>query len=69
MIDDPFSPEHDPSPPPRVTRRALAGLALGTIALAPVVKGCATTRRLACSPKRPGFDSCQMRFCRYWREG
>jgi hypothetical protein len=64
-LEDPFDPAADPYPPaPRVTRREVAKL---VAAAACVVSACVAPRRLACATKPEDRESCQARFCRYFR--
>jgi len=66
MTDDPFSPEANPYPDLRPTRRELALGALAVSALG-LTAGC-VPRRLACATAPGDREHCQMKFCRYYRK-
>ena len=68
MSNDPFAPENDPYPPepPRMSRRAMAGLA----ALLPLAAACGCALKapvLGCERLQTDPHSCRHRFCRYYR--
>ena len=65
MTDDPFDPRFDPNPPVhRVSRRDAVKL---SAAAALVATACVAPRRLACAVKAEDRESCQARFCRYFK--